>query len=115
MAKESVPFVTAMIAIIGKVRDVVLPAVCQKGVVIVGRKVMSKLVSIWKEKDIWQTYSKKLNIEVMGNSEKQALLNFFHFLVKDYLVYKYTPKKKMSKGAKKLLKVYGKFIDEKKR
>ena len=39
MAKESVPFVTAMIATIGKVRDVVLPAVCQKGVVIVGRKV----------------------------------------------------------------------------
>ena len=27
------------IATIGKVRDVVLPAVCQKGVVIVGRKV----------------------------------------------------------------------------
>jgi len=42
MAKESVPFVTAMIATIGKVRDVVLPAVCQKGVVIVGRKAMRR-------------------------------------------------------------------------
>ena len=58
--------------------------------------------------------AKELNIGVVGNSEKQALLNFFHFLVKDYLVYKYTPKKKMSKGAKRLLKVYGKFIDEEK-
>ena len=42
MAKESVPFVTAMIATIGKVRDAVLPAVCQKGVVIVGRKAMRR-------------------------------------------------------------------------
>ena len=76
---------------------------------------MSKLVSIWNDEEGWQAYSKKLNIGVVGNSEKQALLNFFHFLVKDYLVYKYTPKKKMSKGAKRLLKVYGKFIDEEKR
>ena len=76
---------------------------------------MSKLVSIWNDEEGWQAYSKKLNIGVVGNSEKQALLNFFHFLVSDYLVYKYTPKKKMSKGAKRLLKVYGKFIDEEKR
>ena len=44
MAKESVPpFVTAMIATIGKVRDVVLPVVCQKEVVIVERKVMKEV------------------------------------------------------------------------
>ena len=43
MAKESVPFVTAMIiATIGKARDIVLPAVCQKGDVIVGRKAMRR-------------------------------------------------------------------------
>ena len=74
---------------------------------------MDKLVSIWKDEEGWQAYSKKLNIEVVGNNEKQVLLCFFEFFVNDYLVYKRTPKEKMSKGAKKLLKAYRKFIDEK--
>jgi len=77
---------------------------------------MDKLVSIWKdEQGLWVAHSKELNIEVMGNNEKHVLLQFFRFFVDDYLVYKYTPQEKMSKGAKKLLKAYRKFIDEKKR
>ena len=76
---------------------------------------MSKLVSIWNDGKGWQAYSKELNIGVVESSEKQALLQFFRFFVDDYLVYKYPPQEKMSKGAKKLLKAYRKFIDEKKR
>ena len=75
---------------------------------------MDKLVSIWNDGKGWQAYSKELNIGVMGNNEKHVLLQFFRFFVDDYLIYKYTPQEKMSKGAKRLLKVYGKFIDEEK-
>ena len=76
---------------------------------------MDKIISIWNDGERWQAYSKELNIGVVESSEKQALLQFFRFFVDDYLVYKYTPQEKMSKGAKKLLKAYRKFIDEKKR
>ena len=76
---------------------------------------MDKIISIWNDGERWQAYSKELNIGVVKSSEKQALLQFFRFFVDDYLVYKYTPQEKMSKGAKKLLKAYRKFIDEKKR
>ena len=74
---------------------------------------MDKIISIWNDGERWQAYSKELNIGVVESSEKQALLQFFRFFVDDYLVYKYTPQEKMSKGAKKLLKAYRKFIDEK--
>ena len=76
---------------------------------------MDKIISIWNDGERWQAYSKELNIGVVESSEKQALLQFFRFFVDDYLVYKCTPQEKMSKGAKKLLKAYRKFIDEKKR
>ena len=77
---------------------------------------MDKLVSIWKdEQGLWVTHSKRLNVGFEGKTEKQALLRFFRFFISDYLVYKYTPQEKMSKGAKKLLRVYRRFIDEEKR
>ena len=77
---------------------------------------MDKLVSIWKdEQELWVAHSKRLNVGFEGNSERQALLRFFRFFIDDYLIYKQTPQEKMSKGAKKLLKAYRRFIDEKKR
>ena len=72
MAKESVPFVTAMIATIGKVRDAVLPAVCQKGVVIVGRKAMKKekvfnkilVIKLWREGLTVGDIARKLDADI---------------------------------------------------
>ena len=54
--------------------------------------------------------SNEFNAGDYEETEEKAIKELVHFLIRDYLIYRRTPKNKLSKGAKRLLAKYEKWI-----
>lgn len=54
--------------------------------------------------------SDEFNAGEYEQTEEKAIKGLVHFLIKDYLIYRKTPKSKLTKGAKRLLAKYEEWI-----
>lgn len=70
-------------------------------------------VVVEKVENYFSISNYELNISDIGESKEKAIINFIEFITRDYLTYKNTPPNKLTEGAKSLLSIYRKLLEDK--